>query len=81
LFDAFGGWIGKPVDALNACTVAQVKTCHGIKHLIPLFANLIGVFALDEIVTGPMLLAGLVILLGTAMASGLFPRQPMVSGA
>jgi hypothetical protein len=46
-----------------------------LTYLIPLFANLIGVFVLDEIVTGTMLLAGVVILLGTAMASGLFPRQ------
>jgi drug/metabolite transporter (DMT)-like permease len=46
-----------------------------LTYLIPLFANLIGVFVLDEIVTGSMLMAGVVILLGTAMASGLFPRQ------
>ena len=46
-----------------------------LTYLIPLFANLIGVFVLDEIVTGSMLMAGGVILLGTAMASGLFPRQ------
>ncbi len=50
-----------------------------LTYLIPLFANLIGVFALDEVVTGTMLLAGVVILLGTAMASGLFPRQPPAS--
>jgi hypothetical protein len=30
---------------------------------------------LDEVVNGHMLLAAGVILLGTAMASGLFPRQ------
>ena len=46
-----------------------------LTYLIPLFANLIGVFALDEVVNGHMLIAGIVILLGTAMASGLFPRQ------
>ena len=50
-----------------------------LTYLIPLFANLIGVFALDEVVTSAMLLAGAVILLGTAMASGLFPRQPPAS--
>ena len=49
-----------------------------LTYLIPLFANLIGVLALDEIITGPMLLAGVVILLGTAMASGLFPSQPSI---
>jgi len=49
-----------------------------LTYLIPLFANLIGVFALDEIVTGQMLLAGLVILLGTAMASGLLATQPTI---
>lgn len=47
-----------------------------LTYLIPLFANLIGVFALDEVVTGPMLMAAVLILLGTAMASGLFPTQP-----
>ena len=46
-----------------------------LTYLIPLFANLIGVFVLDEVVNGHMLLAAAVILTGTAMASGLFPRQ------
>ena len=46
-----------------------------VTYLIPLFANLIGVWALDEVITGAMLLSALVILMGTAMATGLFPRQ------
>jgi drug/metabolite transporter (DMT)-like permease len=47
-----------------------------VTYLIPLFANLIGVVVLDEVITGAMLLAAMVILVGTAMATGLFPRQP-----
>ena len=46
-----------------------------LTYLIPLFANLIGVWALDEVVTPGMLLSGAVILLGTALASGLLPRR------
>lgn len=46
-----------------------------LTYMIPLFANLIGVWALDEVVTPGMLLSGAVILLGTALASGLLPRR------
>jgi drug/metabolite transporter (DMT)-like permease len=42
-----------------------------VTYLIPVFANLIGVLVLDEVITHWMLLGGLVIVLGTALASGL----------
>ena len=46
-----------------------------VTYLIPVFANLLGVLVLDEVVTAWMLGCGGVILLGTAMASGVLgPR-------
>ena len=46
-----------------------------VTYLIPLFANLIGVGLLGEQMTWTMVVFGLVILLGTALANGLFkPR-------
>lgn len=45
LLDAFGGRICKPVDALNARTVAQMEAGHGVEHLL-------AVAALSQIVRG-----------------------------
>jgi drug/metabolite transporter (DMT)-like permease len=42
-----------------------------VTYLIPVFANLIGVVVLDEVVTPWMMGCGAVIVLGTALASGL----------
>jgi drug/metabolite transporter (DMT)-like permease len=42
-----------------------------VTYLIPVFANLIGIVVLDEVVTHWMLLGGLVVVAGTALASGL----------
>lgn len=42
-----------------------------VTYLIPVFANLIGIVWLDEVVTHWMMLGGTVIVLGTALASGL----------
>lgn len=52
-----------------------------VTYLTPVFANFFGVVFLDEIVTPWMLGCGLVIVLGTALASGLFTlkRSPHVS--
>lgn len=41
-----------------------------VTYLIPVFANLVGVLVLDEVVTPWMMLCGAVILAGTALASG-----------
>lgn len=41
-----------------------------VTYLIPVFANLVGVFVLDEVVTPWMLICGLIIVMGTALASG-----------
>ena len=46
-----------------------------VTYLIPVFANLVGVMVLDEVVTPWMLGCGLVIVLGTALASGLVQRR------
>jgi drug/metabolite transporter (DMT)-like permease len=46
-----------------------------VTYLIPVFANLVGVVFLDEIVTPWMLCCGLVIVLGTALASGWVHRR------
>jgi drug/metabolite transporter (DMT)-like permease len=46
-----------------------------VTYLIPVFANLVGVVFLDEIVTPWMLGCGVVIVLGTALASGLIQRR------
>ena len=43
-----------------------------VTYLIPLFANLIGVGLLGEQITWTMVVFGMVILLGTALANGLF---------
>lgn len=42
-----------------------------VTYLIPVFANVIGVVLLDEVVTPWMMACGVVIVLGTALASGL----------
>jgi drug/metabolite transporter (DMT)-like permease len=42
-----------------------------VTYLIPVFANVLGVVLLDEVITHWMLLGGAVIVLGTALASGL----------
>jgi drug/metabolite transporter (DMT)-like permease len=46
-----------------------------VTYLIPVFANLVGVVVLDEVVTPWMLGCGVVIVLGTALASGLVQRR------
>lgn len=46
-----------------------------VTYLIPVFANLIGVIFLDEIVTPWMMGCALLIVLGTALASGLIGRR------
>ena len=46
-----------------------------VTYLIPVFANLLGVWVLDEVVTGWMLGCGAVILLGTALASGILGQR------
>ena len=43
-----------------------------VTYLVPLFANIIGVVFLDETLTLRILLCGCLILLGTAMANGMF---------
>jgi drug/metabolite transporter (DMT)-like permease len=43
--------------------------------LIPVFANLIGVVFLDEVVTSWMLGCAVLIVLGTALASGLIGKR------
>ena len=43
-----------------------------VTYLVPLFANIIGVVFLDETLTMRILLCGGLILLGTAMANGMF---------
>jgi drug/metabolite transporter (DMT)-like permease len=46
-----------------------------VTYLIPVFANLIGVVFLDEIVTTWMLGCAVLIVLGTALASGLIGKR------
>lgn len=46
-----------------------------VTFLIPVFANLLGVFFLDEVVTHWMMGCALVIVAGTALASGLVGRK------
>lgn len=46
-------------------------TAMTVTYLIPVFANCIGVIWLDEIVTPWMLVCGVLIVFGTALASGL----------
>jgi drug/metabolite transporter (DMT)-like permease len=46
-----------------------------VTYLIPVFANLFGVIFLDEVVTNWMMGCALVIVLGTALASGLIRRK------
>ena len=46
-----------------------------VTYLIPVFANLIGVVFLDEIVTSWMLGCAVLIVLGTALASGLIGKR------
>lgn len=45
-----------------------------VTYLIPVFANLIGIVWLDEVFTPWMMVVGAIILLGTALASGLIGR-------
>jgi drug/metabolite transporter (DMT)-like permease len=48
-----------------------------VTYLIPVFANLVGLIFLDEIVTTWMLGCAAVIVIGTALASGLIaPKLP-----
>jgi drug/metabolite transporter (DMT)-like permease len=42
-----------------------------VTYLIPLFANLIGVVFLDELITTGVIVCALMILSGTALAAGL----------
>lgn len=51
-------------------------TAMTVTYLIPVFANSIGVIWLDEIVTPWMLGCGVLIVLGTALASGLISPYP-----
>jgi drug/metabolite transporter (DMT)-like permease len=46
-----------------------------VTYLVPVFANVFGVLFLDETVTLWMMGCGVVIVLGTAMASGLVQRR------
>ena len=46
-----------------------------VTYLIPVFANVFGVILLDEVVTHWMLGCALVVVLGTALASGLIQRK------
>jgi drug/metabolite transporter (DMT)-like permease len=46
-----------------------------VTYLIPVFANVFGVIFLDEVVTHWMMGCALVIVLGTALASGLIQRK------
>jgi drug/metabolite transporter (DMT)-like permease len=46
-----------------------------VTYLIPVFANVFGVIFLDEVVTHWMMVCALVIVLGTALASGLIQRK------
>jgi drug/metabolite transporter (DMT)-like permease len=48
-----------------------------VTYLIPVFANLFGMIFLDEIVTTWMLGCGAIIVLGTALASGLISRRAL----
>ena len=50
-----------------------------VTYLIPVFANLLGVLVLDEVVSGWMLGCAAVILLGTALASGVLAQRPTTS--
>jgi drug/metabolite transporter (DMT)-like permease len=57
--------------------IAKTDPAHAmtVTYLIPVFANLIGIVWLDEIFTPWMMAGGAVILLGTALASGLVGRS------
>jgi drug/metabolite transporter (DMT)-like permease len=46
-----------------------------VTYLIPVFALLYGTVLLDEVILPSMLASGAVILLGTALASGLLARR------
>jgi len=46
-----------------------------VTYLIPVFANLFGVIFLDEVVTHWMMGCALVIVAGTALASGLVGKK------
>lgn len=46
-----------------------------VTYLIPVFANLFGVLFLDEVVTHWMMGCAMVIVAGTALASGLVQRK------
>jgi drug/metabolite transporter (DMT)-like permease len=46
-----------------------------VTYLIPVFANLFGVLFLDEVVTHWMMGCAIVIVVGTALASGLVGRK------
>jgi drug/metabolite transporter (DMT)-like permease len=63
--------------------IASTGPAHAmtVTYLIPVFANLIGIVWLDEIFTPWMMAGGAVILLGTALASGLVGRRVSGSGA
>jgi drug/metabolite transporter (DMT)-like permease len=52
-----------------------------VTFLIPAFALAWGALFLAEPVTGPMLVWGAVILAGTLLATGLWPRQAAAAGA
>jgi drug/metabolite transporter (DMT)-like permease len=45
-----------------------------VTFLIPVFALIYGVAFLNETVTGAMILLGMVVVFGTAMSSGMFPK-------
>ena len=42
-----------------------------VTYLIPVFAMILGAIVIDEAITPPMLMGGAVILLGTALATGM----------
>ena len=46
-----------------------------VTYLIPVFANFIGVVFLDEVVTHWMMGCAVIIVMGTALASGLVGRK------
>jgi len=82
-------WVSLALLALLCTGVAYVLYFRLIAHigatnasavtfLMPAFAAAFGWLFLDEQLTASMIVGGVVILVGTALAMGLWPRQPVV---
>jgi drug/metabolite transporter (DMT)-like permease len=75
------GVAGLLCTALAYVLFFRLMTCTGparamtVTYLIPVFANLLGVIFLDEVVTHWMMGCAVVIVAGTALASGLVGRK------